>query len=351
MGNTAARSVAWLGVLLVGAVRAAYGKVTVIIPLYNGAWCIERALHSVLRQTRAADEIVVVDDGSSDDGLSLARRIAGDDPRFVFLSQKNAGQSAARNAAARAAKGTLLAFLDQDDWWYPDHLEKLEGPFLIPRYDPLGWSYSDLDEFDAEGRLVTRRMLSQMAAGHPKRSLAQCLRENMFVVPSATLLNRDAFHAVGGFDGQLTGYEDDDLFLRMFRAGFGNEFLPEALTAWRIHGGSSSYSPRMLRSARVYALKLLRDYPDDKKLRRWYSRDLIAPRFIKTALGSLRAAMESGNKEIADESLRLVDTLIPYLRPGLSIALRICRPFMQIPAVARTVFALGLHRLVWKVIE
>jgi glycosyltransferase involved in cell wall biosynthesis len=177
MGNAAARSVAWLGVLLVGVVRAAYGKVTVIIPLYNGAWCIERALHSVLRQTRAADEIVVVDDGSSDDGLSMAKRIAGDDPRFVFLSQKNAGQSAARNAAARAAKGTLLAFLDQDDWWYPDHLEKLEGPFLIPRCDPLGWSYSDLDEFDAEGRLVTRRMLSQMTAGHPKRSLAQCLRE------------------------------------------------------------------------------------------------------------------------------------------------------------------------------
>jgi GT2 family glycosyltransferase len=85
----------------------------------------------------------------------------------------------------------------------------------------------------------------------------------MFVLPSATVLSRTAFNAVGGFGERLSGYEDDDLFLRIFRAGFANVFIDRGVTRWRIHTGSAWYSARMGVSRMIYFRKLLAEFPDD----------------------------------------------------------------------------------------
>lgn len=115
----------------------------------------------------------------------------------------------------------------------------------------------------------------------------------MFVLPSASLISRRAFDAVGGFDETLSGYEDDDLFLRIMLAGYNNHFVEEAVTRWRIHGGGCSYSPRMDRSRILYLRKLLLQFPDDKERRRFYKRHYLVPRFFPSAVSAYGRAVRA----------------------------------------------------------
>ena len=97
--------------------------ISVVIPLYNKEEYIARALNSVLSQSFKDFEVIVVDDGSTDRGVSVVRRFA--DPRINIIQQPNSGVSAARNRGVMAVKSDLIAFLDSDDEWLPDHLETL----------------------------------------------------------------------------------------------------------------------------------------------------------------------------------------------------------------------------------
>ena len=235
-------------------------KVVAVIPLYNGSAYIEGSLKSILSQSHPVDEIVVVDDGSSDNGAELAQRLAGHLPHFKLLTKPNGGQSSARNFGVAHSSADLIAFLDQDDAWYPDHIERLIEPFLEECARPLGWVYSNVDRVDGDGLMMMRSFIN--AARHPKKNVLNCLGEDMFILPSASLILRDAFVDVGGFDEQFVGYEDDDLFLRLFRARWDNVFIDEPLSVWRIHNGSASFSISMGRSRLRFARKLLKEFPD-----------------------------------------------------------------------------------------
>jgi glycosyltransferase involved in cell wall biosynthesis len=271
--------------------------ISVVIPLYNGAHHIEEALNSVFRQTMPAAEIIVVNDGSTDNGAGVAivERLAKTHP-VILVHQVNGGQSSARNRGVRESRGELIAFLDQDDVWYDNHLQELVKPFQSPSARPVGWVYSNLDEIDESGSLVCRDFLNTLPTVHPKRQIQDCIRQDMFVLPSAALISRKAFEEVGGFDEQLCGYEDDDLFLRMFRAGYDNIYLDMPLSKWRIYAGSTSYSPRMARSRAIYTRKLLRMFPDDAKRDVCYARDLIIPRFAENAVREYREAVRLGDR-------------------------------------------------------
>src|SRR5260221_2437233 len=113
-------------------------EVSVVIPAYNAAHFLPRALTSVLRQTRQPSEIIVVDDGSGDDTRDVAAAYA---PKVTYFWQKNAGASAARNYAVKRANGKWIAFLDADDAWRPDKLERqMEG---LQRQPDAVLAYSD----------------------------------------------------------------------------------------------------------------------------------------------------------------------------------------------------------------
>ncbi len=104
-------------------------SVAAIIPLYNGGPFIKEALESVLAQTEPADEIIVVDDGSTDDGPEIVNEMAGRHP-IRLLTKINGGQSSARNFGIAVCSSSHVALLDQDDIWYEDHLAILKQPFV-----------------------------------------------------------------------------------------------------------------------------------------------------------------------------------------------------------------------------
>ena len=159
---------------------------------------------SILNQTLPPDEIIVVDDGSTDIGPDIVAELARSSP-ILLMRKKNGGQSSARNAGVDHAHGDVIAFLDQDDIWYPDHLTELVRPFLQVRRLKLGWSYSDLDEINEAGEMIARSILARAGMINPKQDLVDCLRQDFVILPSACLISREAFQQVGGFDERLSG--------------------------------------------------------------------------------------------------------------------------------------------------
>ncbi len=289
-------------------------SVSAVIPLYNGAGYIIQALESVFDQQLPPDEVIVVDDGSTDNGPELVRQYAATHP-LTLLRKDNGGQSSARNCGIRHAKGALIALLDQDDLWYPHHLRELIRPFRDAPWRKIGWTYSNLDEIGANGNLRGRSVLNASTADHPKVDLSNCLKEDMFILPSSSLILRAAIDEVGYFDEQLCGYEDDDLFLRLFVAGYHNVYINEALGQWRIYASSSSYSPRMATSRMVYARKLIDRFPDQPVFDRYHTSQLLAPRFLKQVVEEAQKALARGDVALADMCLEDIEFLERKIAP------------------------------------
>lgn len=276
--------------------------VSVVIPLFNGKGYLREAVESVVAQTVTPDELLVVDDGSSDDGHESIDGIDAPFPIRV-VRQMPGGQSLARNRGVAATSGELVAFLDQDDTWHPDHLAELTAPLID---DPMvGWVYSDFDEIDAEGRTVIRSFLAEHGIAHPRTTLAGCIAEDLMAIPSASVVRRSMFETIGGFDVLLQGFEDDDLYVRAFRAGWRLEFVARSLTRFRVHPTSSSAQSRFNESRRYFSQKLCETVADDRRLNRYYSRDIIAPRFLRAALNDYVRAVSDKDwttaKRIADD--------------------------------------------------
>ena len=216
--------------------------VVVIIPFYNGADWVERAIKSVVAQTVKPDEFIVVNDGSKPEEREALGKLA-DTYKFEIIDKPNGGQGSARNAGVKASKSEFISLLDQDDYYFPDHIRDLVD--ALPINDSrLGFVYADLCAADGRGNILHSNMLRDVpGTTHPKQGhIPNLLRFDLFILPSAALIERTAFEAVGGFDEQFTGYEDDDLFLRIFRAGYTNYFLDKPVTAWCQHQGSTSWS-------------------------------------------------------------------------------------------------------------
>lgn len=272
-------------------------SISAIVPIYNGARYIEATLRSLTGQTLPPNEIIVVDDGSVDDSVRLIEAFSSPIP-IVVISQTNAGQSAARNAGAAKASGDLLAFVDQDDSWYPGHLEALVPAFDDPE---IGWSYSDFDEIDRDGAIVTRGFIRALGVEHPFLALNDFLRQDLMIVPSATVIRASAFEQVGGFDPALIGYEDDDLFIRLFRTGWTSAYTPEALTRFRVHSASSTHNLTFQRSRLRFLDNLIEALPNAPQLNRFYIRDLVFPRLFRSTLIDYTMACSSNDLDRARE--------------------------------------------------
>ncbi|MGV2291648.1 glycosyltransferase family A protein [Trinickia sp. YCB016] len=263
--------------------------VAVIVPFYNGSRWVERAIASIYEQTVPANEVIVVNDGSRSEEQAALYALNKKYP-FRIIDKPNGGQGSARNAGVDASNSDYICFLDQDDYYLPEHIEILVC--AIPKREArLGFIYGDCMEADGDGNIVRSSMVKEHSK-HPKQAIVDLLRNDMFILPSASIICRKAYSAVGGFDEQFTGYEDDDFFMRMFRKGYTHRFVDEPVYVWRIHPESTSYSIRMSRSRFLYFRKLVDAFPDDPSRGRYYFRDCLVPRFGQAFLvDAVTAAM------------------------------------------------------------
>lgn len=251
-------------------------KISAIIPVYNGKKYLQEAIESVINQSMKPMELLIIDDGSTDGSVDDLHEIKTSFP-IRIVKQKNAGQSQARNHGISLSKGDFIALLDQDDYWYPNHLERLAKEF--EDNDVMGWSYSNVDEWDHKGRRLKKGLLDYIKADHPKIDVARMIGEDLHILPSATLIRKKAILDIGMFDERFSGYEDDDLFLRLFLAGWDNTYIKTPLTKWRIHSNSSGHSLRMHHSRRLFAEKMI-DLFQDIEMNRFSTKEIIGHRFL-----------------------------------------------------------------------
>jgi glycosyltransferase involved in cell wall biosynthesis len=313
-------------------------RVTAVLPVFNGAKYVENAVDSIFAQTRPADETIIVDDGSSDDSAAviaaLVKRL--DVGSISVITQENLGQSAARNAAVSQATGDLIAFIDQDDRWHREHLEVLAAGF--DAHPGLGWSYCDFDEIDADSKLTTRSFLRTHGILQPKSDVVDYLAHDAMILPAASVVRTAALESIGGFDPRLSGYEDDDLFLRLFRAGWECQFEPRALAQFRVHSTSSSARASFRVSREIYFDKVRTELPDDARLNRYYVSDLLLPRILSSSLSDYAIALSLGSdsdaRAIAQSATRMAhrSRMSARRRLGLTVLRhpRLCRLFLGI---------------------
>ncbi|SMC39102.1 glycosyltransferase family 2 protein [Sporomusa malonica] len=187
--------------------------VSVVIPAYNAGQTIERTIQSVLNQTYQQYEIIVVDDGSSDDTAEKIRKY-GD--LVQYISQTNAGAGAARNTGVRSAKGKWIAFLDSDDEWHP---KKLEIQIQFCNSIPDIVLVTNVPTIIRIGEEKDFAPVSETPA-YSIWNHEAFLRRNK-IQTSSVLISKDAYEAVGGCDTSLLNAQDRDLWLKLLYRGTG----------------------------------------------------------------------------------------------------------------------------------
>lgn len=209
-------------------------RVAVVIPVYHARY-LGDALESVFFQSRPADEIIVVDDGSPDPSV-IEEALAPYGAAVTLLRQPNAGAAAARNTGIAATTAPLIAFLDADDRWLPDFLAQQLAAF--DRDPQLDLSYTD-GVYIGDTPLAGRTFMSTCPSTGAV-TLERLLAQECTVLLSAVVVRRDAVLDTGGFDVALRRGQDFDLWLRMARRGARMTYLSRVLTLRREHANNLS---------------------------------------------------------------------------------------------------------------
>lgn len=211
--------------------------VSVVIPVYNKADVVARALRSVCAQTFADLEILVVDDGSTD--ASLAAIAAISDPRIRVLTQPNRGESAARNRGIQSARGRFVAFLDADDEWLPLHLR--ESLRVLQSHPQLHWCCCAYERRSVAGkRLPSPALASTLPDGDFFDDYLLAGASAGLFCTNGMVVRRDVFDRVGLFDPSLRCGADQDMWFRI-GLNFPRIGFSRAVTSiYRLHGTSVS---------------------------------------------------------------------------------------------------------------
>jgi len=180
---------------------------SVVIPCYNQAHFLGEAIESVLSQTHREHEVIVVDDGSTDESA----RVAASYDRVRCLRQRNCGLAAARNAGFSASSGTYVLFLDADDRLLPDALAT--GIATLDANPECGFSYGHILPISADGNRLP--VPSQVAV--KEKHYLELLRHNYIWTPGAVVYRRNVLESIGGFNVSISGSADFDLNLRIAR--------------------------------------------------------------------------------------------------------------------------------------
>lgn len=222
--------------------------VSIVIPTYNGAATIRRAVDSALAQTYQPTEIIVVDDGSTDD---TAAALSGYGAPVRFLRQENAGPSAARNRGARESRGEILAFLDADDVWQPEKTAR-QVALLLAGGEKTVCCICDAELREGNGR--TQSSFRRVGIPPPPgpalwQNPGEVLATRFLLFNQVVAVRRRAFESVGGFNEAFRLFEDYELALRLARLGPWG-ILPDALVIK--HNDTAGIGVRAMRDPAVH---------------------------------------------------------------------------------------------------
>ncbi len=229
-------------------------RVSVIIPTYNRSAYLKQAVESVLAQTYTDYEIIVVDDGSTDDTPQVMRTF-GDLLRYVCIA--HSGRSAARNRGIRLARGEFISFLDSDDIFLPRKLELQIA--VLEEHPEVGMVYSSALVIDDRGQELPKSYVAT-ASGGIYHQIAFYLPVTV-LLPTVTVRS-DALARVGDFDEKMERFEDTDMWRRVSKR-YAIWGMREPLTKIRTHSGNSMEDPQqVLESIRYYVAKIDREDRD-----------------------------------------------------------------------------------------
>ena len=207
--------------------------VSVILPTYNRAAMLCEAIESVRAQTYLDWELIVVDDGSTDETPQAVAGFAREDVRIRLIRQENRRLPEARNSGIRASQGRYVAFLDDDDLWVPEKLAlQMRQMESAPQ---LGLSYTLSYNVDRKGRLY------RVWPDHPGLTYTELFERN-FIPCSSVLIRRACLDVAGVFDPSLRRAADYDLWLRVARE-FSVAYVPYPLLIYRRHGANATSDP------------------------------------------------------------------------------------------------------------
>ncbi|MFO7816936.1 MAG: glycosyltransferase family 2 protein [Thermodesulfobacteriota bacterium] len=218
--------------------------ISVIMPVYNRAWSLERAIDSVLSQSFADFELLVVDDGSTDGSARIVQKY--DDKRIRYFYQQHRGVSAARNSGLAVSRGRFIALLDSDDWWFPEKLER-QVKFMLEG----GWVLSQTNEI-----WIRKNKRVNPAVKHMKPSgwIFEPALDLCLISPSCSMFSSHIVKEFGYFREDLPACEDYEFWLRILTK-YPAGLLPVSLVAKTGgHADQLSNSIIGLDLYRVYAL-------------------------------------------------------------------------------------------------
>lgn len=224
-------------------------KISAVIPTYNSARFIRAAISSIQAQTSAIDEIIIIDDGSTDETEQVVASLSGN---IIYHKQSNQGPSVARNTGIELATGDWIAFLDADDQWTPEKIAWQKQ--TLSQYPELHLIAGDMAEIDNDDKLLTESVLAkhqlletfQTLAGQPvPKALARLVEKN-FIPTGTVLVKRETVIQAGLFNPAIRFGEDLELWAKI-AANHPISCLPQILMLRRQHGNNATQaSKRML---------------------------------------------------------------------------------------------------------
>ena len=233
-------------------------KVSVIMPAYNSAHTIAASIESVMNQTYRDFELLVVDDGSTDKTGQIAGSYL-----LKYIKQQNLGAATARNNGIHQATGDLIAFLDSDDTWMPDKLQKTVEIF---QNTPAAMVFTNIDFINKDDAVISTTDFESL----PTETIRRMLLSHCFIILSSVVISRDVFDNVGMFDVTLSYAEDWDLFYRIAR-GFPVVNSTETLTRYYLSENSMMRKTDARERLIIDTLKVIDriySYPENLSLER-----------------------------------------------------------------------------------
>jgi glycosyltransferase involved in cell wall biosynthesis len=234
-------------------------KVSVIIPTYNRAHLIDKAIKSVLNQTYQDYEIIVVDNASTDNTKEVVKGFNNFKIRYIYYCD-NRGSSVARNVGIRASQGEFIALLDSDDEWLPEKLDR-QVEVLQNESPEVGVVYSDVLYIDENSKNMNRKLCNPKKEGYIYEDL---LGGNCVGTPSALLIKKECFHRFGLFDDLLKYHEDWDMWIRIAKY-YRFVFIEVPLVKYRLHSNRISEN---LELTIIASNRILAKYTNELKKRR-----------------------------------------------------------------------------------